>query len=233
MAAVTAAAVSVQSGTDNTTYTTGAFTPAANDLIVVFAGVNGSTATDWLVTDSVGGTFTKITRALYVAGADIVELWVATALAAASSRTITYAHASGTATGGFIQPLRVSGMTRVNSAAVRGFGNQNNQAAASTPAPGLGAAALTGNPVISCVANSTNPPSITVPSGFTSRFNLGHTAPVRGQITASDDSGFTSATVTWGGTSATAFGSIAVELDTSSPPAANPVPLLITRARRG
>ena len=231
MATVVAAAVSVQSGTDNTTYSTGSFTPAANDLIVVFAGVNGSTSSDWLVTDSLGGTYTKIARALYVASADITEVWVGTALAAASARTVTYAHASGLATGGFIQPLQVSGMTRVNSSAVRSFGTQDNQAAASTPAPVLSATALTSNPVITSVSSSTNPPAITVPSGFTSRFNLGHTAPVRGMITASDDSGFTSATVTWGGTSATAFGSIAIELDTTSPPAAAEVPPLVNARR--
>src|SRR5436305_1627986 len=97
MATVTAA-ISSADTTDGITFSTAAFTPAANDLVVVFVHLTGETSTDWTVTDSVGGTYTKIARFVRVVSANILELWVGNQLEAATSRTITFSHAAGIAT---------------------------------------------------------------------------------------------------------------------------------------
>jgi pectin methylesterase-like acyl-CoA thioesterase len=84
MATVTAG-TPLGSATDAITYTTAANTVAVGDLLCVWCGITGNTATDWVLTDSAGGTYTKIGRALKAASADFLELWVRTTLVASAS----------------------------------------------------------------------------------------------------------------------------------------------------
>ncbi len=185
---------------DATTYATTAFTPANNDLLVVFV-ISTATVEAGSVTDSLGGTYTKITSFTKNSGADTGYVFVANQLATASSRTITFVTTPTAASGAVINVLAVSGMTLLGSAAVRGKGTVSNQAAG-TPAVTLdGGAALTSNPVLVFMANATTPAGVVEPTGFES---------------ASKDTGFTSATVTWGGSSASAFGAVAIELNRSA-----------------
>jgi hypothetical protein len=60
---------------------------------------------------------------------------------------------------------------------------------------------------------------MTPPTSWTEDSDNGYSTPTAGQESVSRVSGFTGTTVTWGGTSATAFGDIIVEIDTSSFPA--------------
>ena len=111
-------------------------------------------------------------------------------------------------------------MTRTGSSAVRQVATQTGLAAAGTPTVVFGVACLTGNAVIGMVGSASNPVGVTPPSGWTEpaspSFDTGYATPTAGCEGCHIDSGFTSATVTWGSTSSGASGSVAVELDTSA-----------------
>lgn len=216
MAAVTAG-VSAANTADNAALTTGAFTPAANDLLVAFAIVTGQ-ANGGTFTDSQSLGWTQVMAALKAASADTLVCAVANALATASNMTVTFTPAgSPTSTGVAISVLRVSGMSRTARSAVRGSGREQNKAASGTPAPALTKAALTQNPCVGAVANATNVAGMTPPSGWTEQHDVGYNTPATGLETASIGSGFTGTTVTWGSTSGSAFSDIALELDSSQP----------------
>jgi hypothetical protein len=209
----------VNSTSNAASYTTASATPTANDLLVFLGGVDGNTASDWAVSDSLGGTWTKIRRELYTSSADILECWVRNSLASASALTVTFSHASGNATGSNFRVVRVTGMSRTGSSAVLQQAGQSNQAAG-TPAPAFGVSALTANPCVGAVANATNPATMTPPAspwaeGATGG-DVGHSTPTRGFEWAFSDTTFTGTTVTWGSASASAFGSLIIELDRSA-----------------
>lgn len=216
MAAVVNGAA-VGSTTGAATYNSGSFTPAVGDLLVAFVGVTGETSADWAVTDNQSGTWTKIRRQVKNASADIFEVWVRDQLvSSAVGHTVTYSHAVGNATGGVVGVVRVSGMTNTGSAAVRSQGGQDNQATGTTPAPVLDSTPLTTNPILTAVHNGQNPGATTQRTGYTVRHSTGYGTPTTGLRTTSLDSGETSATLTWGGTSTGAWSSIGIELDASA-----------------
>lgn len=202
--------------TNAASYTSVSFTPAANDLLFLVMVLTGSTASDWTVTDSLGGTWTKIRRQLKAASTDILELWVRDQLTPASAMTVTVSHPSGNATGLASEIVRVSGMTRTGAAAIRSHGGEDNQAAGGTPAPVLSQAALAANPTFGVVGNASNPAGLTAPAGWTEAVDVGYATPTTGFETVARNAGFTGTTVTWGSTSATAFASLIFEFDTST-----------------
>lgn len=201
---------------------TGAFTPAANDLLIAFiVASDGVLATPTVSSDS-GITFTKITSFTYRTSLDTVYAFVANALATAVSQIVSFTSAGDSTTGSVIFVARVSGMSRTGLGAIKQSSGQSNQAAAGTPAPVFGASALTGNPTLGVIGNSTNPATMTVPTGWTEQSDLGYITPTTGGEYVSRDSGFTGTTITWGGTSASNFASLIVELDASVPAADTP-----------
>jgi len=215
--AVTTHGVSFTSTGQAATYTTGAFTPAANDLLVAFVVVTATTALGSM-TDSLGGTWQNVQATTKNASADRLWCFVRTALAPASSMSVTMDVTGDNGTGCIIFVVRVSGMTRTGANAARQSAVQSNQAAATTPAPVFGAAALTGNPTLGFVGNATNPAGMTPPASWNELVaDVGYATPTTGGEYVTRDSGFTGTTITWGSTSASAFGDISVELDTSVP----------------
>lgn len=192
-------------------------TPAVGDLIVLVTGHTGYTAATAPTDNNAGGggTYTNVTSALKATSADRLDIWVRSALITSATST-TFTHNAAASTGGGILVFKVTGMSRAGSSAIKSSGSQANQATSTTPAPVLSATPLTGNPVISAVFNATNPAGTTIPSSFTDRSNTGYATPTTGIRGVSRDSGQTNATITWGGTSASAFSSVAVELDTSA-----------------
>ena len=219
-AAAVTHAVTTTSTANTTSYASGAFTPAANDLLVAFVVASATTATGTM-TDSQGLGFTKVTSRVYNSSAETIYLFVANNLAAASSMTVTFDCTGDAATGVVIFVARVSGMTRTGTAAIRQSSGQNNLTAGTTPAPVFAAAALTGNPTLGVVGNLSNPAALTEPTGWTERGDTGFASPTRGGEYVSRDSGFTGTTITWGSAGATAKGDISVELDTSAAAARN------------
>lgn len=218
-AAAVVAGVSTTSTSNITSYQTPSFTPAAGDLLVVFVLASGTVVlADTTLTDSNSMGFTLITTAVRSASADTLFLFVANKLAAGSAMTVTFNCPSDAATGNIIQVARVSGMLRTGIMAVRQTAIESNKSAAGTPAPAFTKAALTGNPTLGMVGNGTNPATMTPPASWTEVDDTGYITPTEGAEYVSRDSGFTGTTITWGGTSASSFGDIIVELDTSRVP---------------
>lgn len=220
MAAVTHG-VSTPTTTNAQSYTSGAFTPAVDDLIVVFVVATATVATPGL-TDSVGGTFTLARTQTKAGSGDLLLCFVADQLAAATSRTLTFTCTGDAASGCIIQAARVSGMSRVGLDAVRQSAGASNQAAGGTPGGSLGAAVLTTNPTFAYAANGTNPSGLPEPVGWTERDDTGYATPTTGAQYDSRDSGFTGTSIVWNGSSATAYGWMAIELDASAAGAGQP-----------
>jgi len=195
-----------------------AITPALGDLLVVIAANTGTT-TDPTVTDDRAGTYTRITGCTKNTSADEMHIYVRTQLCQlTSSHTITEG-VGGAGTGGGATVIRISGMEKVGANAVRQSATQDNQAAAGTPAPVLARPVLTESLVIGAVFNATNVAALTQPANWTERRDVGYATPTSGLETATDDSGETGTTITWGSTSASAFCSLVAELDTATPSA--------------
>ncbi len=206
--------------TDASTYGSGAFTPGNGDLLVILVMVTGSAGTSPSMTDSSPQNlgFTLAGTVLKNASADAIYVFVSNAPThSTDTETLTF-HTSGavTATGCIMKVIRVSGCTKFGAAAVRQIASQANQASGGTPAPVFATAPLTTNVIISGVANETNPAGVTKPASFTLGNSGGYSTPTSGGIYAYQNNGFTSTTVTWGSTSASAFGSVAIEIDTSA-----------------
>lgn len=210
MAAVTHRVTTPDTG--NLPNTSGAFTPAVGDLLVVFVTIEASTA-DHTLSSSVGGfTFTQIGKELFRTSASALLAYVSDALvSSATSQTVSI---PSPGSGSIISVYSISGLTRTGSSAVRQQGGQSNQTAATTPAPAFAGAALTGNLCIGAVANATNPAGLTQPGSWTESQDTGYTTgAVHGLETAFRNSGETNTTITWGSTSASIFASIILELD--------------------
>lgn len=215
MASVTFA-VGTTSTSNTTSYASSSFTPAAGDLLVVFVHASGTVGKGQLI-DSQNLGFTEVASVLDASSANTLYCFVALSPAAASAMTVTFKCIDDAATGADIDVYRVSGMHYVGQQAVRQTANQANHASGSAPAPAFGSAALTGNVTLGAVANSTSPATMTPPTGWTEGNDSGYSTPTTGLETVWRNSGFTGTTVTWGSSSASAFASLIVELDTSTP----------------
>lgn len=218
MASVTHQAV-IASTTNASSYTSSSFTPPASELLVVAFSPGSLVGTSPTVTASANSiTFTEVTGAFVIrSSVDDARLFVANQLLPGSPAAMTITASPGGSASGLIGFVAsVSSLTRVGLAAVRGAAGGNN-ASTFTPAVTMAQAALTGNPVLAFVWNATNTSGITIPTNFTSGVaDQGYATPTRGGRYAFRNSGHTSATVTWGSTSATASANIAVELDTTA-----------------
>lgn len=208
--------------TGNTPNTSGAFTPAIGDLIVVFVTKEASALASPMVsgdlTSSVAPTgFTLIRNEGHQSSAAHVGVFVANSKCVdTTSRTVTIASGSDAGAGTNISVYRVSGMTKTGANAVRQSAGQTDLSAG-TPAPAFSQAALTGNACLGCIYNASNPAGLTQPSGWSEGSDTGYTTgQVSGIETCFINSGETGTTITWGGASATAFASIIIELDTSA-----------------
>lgn len=219
MAAVTHRVTTPDTG--NTPNPSGAFTPALDDLLIVFVTKEGSVAMDGAdLTSSIGGfTFTLVRTELYAASSAIFGVFVSDNLVtSATSQTVTIGSGTDNGLGSIISVYSVSGMTRSGAVAIRQQGGQSNGTTGTTPAPAFAGAALTTNCCIGAVANSTNPATLTAPASWSESQDVGYsTGAVNGMETAFRNSGETGTTITWGGTSPSAFASLIIELDASVP----------------
>lgn len=206
-------------------------TPTLGDFIFIFAPctlAGGTISVSDNNTDG-RGTYTQVHSDFTgFSTAGVLTGWVRNALIGSATSTVFTAVQTGS-TGGGLVIYRVTGMSIVGLGAIRGAGGQSTGTAGTTPAPVLlgrvgtvfsgTQAALTTNVVVGCVANGSNPAAMTPPAGFTEAPtpDLGYATPATGMEAVFDDSGVTASTITWGGTSATAFASLAVEIDASVP----------------
>jgi hypothetical protein len=225
MAAVTLAGTTWDTNAGNKTVVA---TPAVGDLIIVIAPATGVATS--VVTDNQtpAGVYNKINANFTgFSTAGDLSAWVRTAyITAASSTTWTVTQTSST--GGGLCVLRISGMSTAGIGAIRGCGGQTAGTLGTTPAPVLlrrsanvysgTQAALTTNVIIGAVCNGTNgATTVTPPASYTEHFDNGYNVPATGFEVCSINSGITASTITFGSTTATAFASIAIELECSVP----------------
>jgi hypothetical protein len=218
MAAVTLG-VQTASTANATSYVTGAFTPAASDLLIALAWLRGTTATGSYASSDAGKTYSEVTFAI-PGGSQRLFAYGADQLADADSQTGTMDVTGDAATGCAQGILRVSGMTKVGAAAIRQF-KVGSDAAGITPELVFDAACLTGNPIIFAVGVQENV-TVAEPSGWTKRIDIGFATPDSRLIVSTLDSGFTGTTVTAGGTTGTAWYAVAIELDASGAASVTP-----------
>lgn len=222
MAAVTHAVVLNSTSNNQASYTTPTFVPAVGDLLLALIHNAGAVPSDGSVSvdTPTGGpiAFSRIITALKASSADTLFAFVATSLvASAVNHTVRFnAGDDATAVGCTIQVLRVSGMTLTGLSAIRQSAKTDNNAAGGTPDVIFVAPCLTTNPVIGCVANNDNPAGVTEPGSFTELNDSGYSTPTRGTECASANSGITSSGFSWGSTSASAYGTIGLELDVTA-----------------
>ena len=208
-------------------------TPSVGDLIIVIAATSGLAGGTISVSDdqTPAGAYTQIgVDRTGFSTTGILTGWVRTALITAASSTIFTANQTGSSGGGLVV-YRISGISIVGLGAIRGCGGQNSGTLGTTPAPVLlgrlgttfagTQAALTGNVIVTAVCNGTSPAAMTprASPAYTEAPtpDLGYASPTTGISVCFINSGETASTLTWGGTSATAFASIAIEVDTSVP----------------
>src|SRR5690242_9971053 len=221
--ALTITAVTATTSSSNvTSYASSAFTPAANDLLVVLVTASGTVEASPTLTDSQGLGFTLVATALKNSSADKMFVFVANNLAANSSMTVTFGCPDDAATGCIIQIVRIAGSLRQGLSAIRQSATTPNHASGSAPAFTFGTAALTGNAVIGFAGNSTSPAGLTPPTGssptWTEGSDVGYSTPTTGAEYVYANSGFTGTTLTWGATTASAYGVIGIEVNASAYP---------------
>lgn len=224
------AAVTVLTGnsssTSGTKQATG--TPAVGDLIVIITAHTGNTSATAPTDNNSSGTYTLAESRLKATSADRIQIWIRDALIAAAVSTI-FTHAPGATTGGLVEVLKVTGMSTAGAAAKAKSGGQDNQTSVPSTATVTwteGGTASSSNPCIGAVFNATSPATVAPPSGWVEREDVGYTVPTTGFELVTIDSGFTGASVVWGGTSASAFASLALELDAGLE---DDLPLLVSR----
>src|SRR4051794_10996398 len=152
---------------DGTSYVTAAFTPGANEILVVTVIAAGTTA-GGTMTDSQSLGMTKLTpRAQFASSAHEIEFFISNAHAAASSMTVTFDCTGDASTGVIIFATGVSGIVRQGADAARQVINTSNGAAAATPAITFANACLTENPTIFACGNNSTPANLTPPTNWT------------------------------------------------------------------
>jgi hypothetical protein len=216
MAAVTHA-VSTPSTSNTTSYLSGSFTPAADDLLVVFVSITASVSATPTLTSSVGGkTFSLKDTALWGTSTHKMFVFVADQLASNVSQTVTFDCSDDSATGCNITVARVSGITKTGLTAILQTAKSENQSGAgSNPATTFSSSALTGNPTITCISSNDNT-NMTEPTDWAHLARPGYGTPVNETTSAYRDSGFTGTTITWANTTNGDYAVLAVEIDASA-----------------
>jgi len=191
----------------------------AGDYVFVFAGTTGLAGGTTAVTDdNSSGTYTQVdidrTTGL---NTGTLTAWVRNSFVPSTASTVVTAAQTGS-TGGGLHVMRVTGLTRTGTSSALQTAGQSTGTAATTPAPVFGATPQSGNPVVGAVMNGSNPAALTPRSSpaYTESADAGYNTPSAGLECMFINSGETSATITWGSTSATAFADIVVELDTTA-----------------
>lgn len=208
--------VSTASTVDGTSYVSGAFTPAASDLLIVVVAGGATVDTAATVVGSTGQTFTKLGMATRGSSGSSLYAFVANAAATAVSQTVTFDCTADAATGAIIFVTSFSSVTRIGASAIRQIKILSEIANGATPAPAFDMAVLTGNPVLGAVGCAVNPPALTPPTSFTERADVGYATPAAGAEYATVDSGFTGTTVTWGSAPSSASCSLILEVNTAA-----------------
>lgn len=198
--------------------TTASFTPAAGDILVAFCQTTGIAAGTTAVSDTQSGSWTFLNPPGHVAqGSNTTRLgfWVRAGRVAASSMTVTATQASST--GGGLIIFRLAGVRRTGTGIVRSYGSQDTQTAGTTPAPVLNLTPLPTSIILIGLLCATATNCAVPRSGYTESIDTGYSSPTTGVEFQFLNSGETSATLTFGGTTASAYCDIGIEIDVAGP----------------
>lgn len=201
--------------TGSTPNTSGAFTPASGDLLVVWATCTGTLEATATLNSSISGfTFTQFDTEVYSTNDRIFGFVSDSLVSDTSSQTVEITIPADQCSGSNIVVEAIAGMSRDGLDAIK-QSNNTSSAGPSAPAVTFGASVLTGNVTLGAVMLNANPATVTEPSGWTESADIGHATPTKGMQTSYRNSGFTGTTITWG-SSETDWAAIIVELDTSA-----------------
>lgn len=216
------AAVSLLGSTINTTAgaKTVTATPAVGDLILVFVVVSGDTTWDNPTDNNSSGTYTLIGSQINNGGSIYGSLYIRDSLISSANSTVFTLSNPGSDTGGGLVVIKVTGMAKAGSSAVR---QSKSNFGSGTPTTGSWPSAkLTTNPVIGALINGSNPAGITPTTSYSELLDTGYSTPTTGVQIQSINSGDTSNNMTWGSAPASNYACIGVELDATNIVAGTP-----------
>jgi hypothetical protein len=198
--------------------TTGSFTPAAGELLLAVVGIATSdTAPTFSDTDAniTGWTLLDSFRSFASAATGGLRIYAANQAAAGAAITVTMTPTADA--GGGLAILSVTDPAGFGASAARSAGGQADQGAG-TPAPVLSNTPLSHNPIVIAVMTNTNGSANAAPrTGYTEDYDQGFNTPPAGIEVQHLNSGETSATLTTGGATPSAFASIGIEVSTNAP----------------
>lgn len=211
---------------------TASATPAVGDLLVAVCMNTGRTSAQppTFSDTGAGGTWTRHGTAFVKnASADAGWIFVRDNLvASATSHTFNMTQSGDT--GGGFAVFKITGMSKTGLSAIRQLGKQDN-AATGTPSVTMGAAIITGNPVLGAVHTAQTGTANTAPptGGYTETHDSGYNTPATGREICVRSSGETRTTVPWTAATTSAFGAVFVEFDAAAVvQAAAPTSLALT-----
>lgn len=199
--------VGTQSTTNTTTYTTASFTPTAGDFLVAVV-VASDTATDGTLTDS-QGLLWELVDSHTTFTTNRLMIFAARQPADASAMTVTWDCTADAATACIIQVVRFVG----SDGYIRQVATLNSGAGTTTPTCTFPVACLSSSSIIFIQANLSNPHGMTKPaSPYLVLVGTVTSTPSTSSYIAYRNTGETTDTITAGGTSATDWVSVAVEV---------------------
>lgn len=190
---------------------TATITPALKDLFVVFAfaagtGV-GATLTDNNTNLGDVGAYTLAQSVTF--GGSKLHAYVRNSLLRGTTSTIVTFDPGASSTAAALAVIAIGSQNVAMPAAQ--LQGQTATGAAGVATVTLPTSSQTEDLTLIALANTTNPPGLTAPAGWTNRSNIGAAGPI-GLIAATRDSGFTGTAITWGTNPVTTWGSIALEI---------------------
>jgi len=194
-------AITTASTASATSYTTGSFTPALNDLLIVMSA-NSNSLAGLTCSSSAGLTFTTLSHAVTITdNSRTLAVFIANELSSSASQTVTVSNGDAGTTGTIISVVRLSGMLLTGNAAVRQ--EKEERTVTGTPSPSFSLPVLSYNPTLAIISNSSNPTTVSQPTGWTGQGDNGYSTPSTGLEYATRNSGFDGTDITWGSTTPT------------------------------
>lgn len=212
--------------TANGPHSSGAFTPAAGDLLVaVYFGTGTSGVVPTCTSTGNTAAWTNVDSTTFTTAGNNgrIFVWIQNALCTAVSTNVTCGVTDDNTSGGHIIVFRVSGMTKTGATAKLQSSEDNSHAAGTPQAVAMGAAVTTTNPTLGVMHDEGTTVAITPPTNWTERGEGIITVPTSRAEGCSRDSGYTGTTITWGTASTGVYGSYFIELDASAAAAGNPI----------
>lgn len=210
MATTTELVAEIASTANASTYDFGAVTPAADSLLVVIARVSATVVC--AVTDT-GGVLTW-TEQFGTRITNSTVIYTAPVGASPTSITIRVDCTGDPGTGCGATAYQVTGYNALDPVAQAG--PLSSGAGGIAPSVNMAAARNTNNSYMAGAWNLSNPAALTPPSGWTEIADTGFNTPTTGVTGSFRDGGETSATITWGDTSATSWVVAAIEINDDS-----------------